>query len=71
MLTASPLRRTGPLRDILTLRFAALFPESWAALLPLALLLLAASYLALERQFKRVELLASLRRLDDPERRKR
>jgi hypothetical protein len=71
MLTAWQLRQSGPLRDILALRFAALLPESWAALLPLALLLLAAFYLALERQFKRVELAANLRRLGDPERRKR
>jgi hypothetical protein len=70
-LTDSSLRKSGPLSDILTLRFAAILPQSWAALIPLSLLMLAALYLALEQQFKRVELAANLRRLEGPEHRKR
>jgi hypothetical protein len=65
------VRSSGPLSDILAFRFAGMLPESWAALLTLALLLLVVSYLLLEKQFQRVELAANLRRLESAERQKR
>jgi hypothetical protein len=71
LFTASALRESGSLSEILSVRFAAILPQSWVALLSVELLLVAVLYLALERQFQRVELAASLRRLERKEQRRR
>ena len=63
-LTNWRLLRSGPLYEIIDVRFAGVLPQNPVALLVLAMVLLGVAYLAVERQFERVELLASLRRLD-------
>jgi hypothetical protein len=62
-LSESSLRQSGTLSQILTLRFASILTQTWAVLIAVALLLIGGLYVAVERQFQRMDLVASLRRL--------
>ena len=59
--TANRVRRSGSLSEILTLKLAAILPENWFALIVLAAVLLGWLYLGLERQFKKMDLIADAR----------
>jgi hypothetical protein len=56
LFTASQVRATGSLSQVITLALAGLLPRNWAALTALALMLFAGLYLAAERQFRKVDL---------------
>jgi hypothetical protein len=55
-LTTSRVVRSGTLSDIVTLRLAGTLPQHWAALTAVAALLLCGAYLAVEKQFEKVDL---------------
>lgn len=56
-LTTLRVVRSGMLSDIMTLRLAAILPQSWAALAVVAALLVGGAYLAVEKQFEQVDLI--------------
>jgi len=55
-LTTPRVVRSGMLSDVVTLRLAGVLPQNWAALTAVAALLLGGAYLAVERQFEKVDL---------------
>jgi len=61
LFTANQVRESGSLSGIIAMQLAAILPQNWAALVALAALLVGGLYLAVERQFKKMDLIPKLR----------